>query len=137
MGGKGSGRPPKNREPVPEETVFAGEPASPEPKKQSAGKKIKFTVSEVKEKIFLVFAGACRITRRECEYTENDFDQEAAALIRLAEKFPVVATVLTFFDPVVLVMGIIEKFSRARVKPAPERQAEPQRGNVVNMNMNR
>ena len=128
MGGTGSGRPPKNQNPE-NETFFEEQPITEKkPEKKATGKK--FTMAEVREKIDLIFSAVARVTKRKYIYTEKDFEAEAAAVVRLAEKFPPVFHVLALFDPVLLLLGFWAKFNNMEKK---EPQQTQQQGNVVPM----
>ena len=127
MGGTGSGRPPKNKSPE-DETFFEEKPITEKkPEKKATGKK--FTMSEVREKIDLIFSAVARVTKRKYIYTEKDFEAEAAAVVRLAEKFPPVFHALALFDPVLLLLGFWAKFNSMDKKD----QQPQQQGNVVPM----
>ena len=133
MGGKGSGRPPKEKEfevDLDEGfTSFEEKPPEKKETKKVSGKK--FGVGEVQEKIYLIFSAVARVTKRKNTLTEKDFSAEAAGVVRLAEKFPIVFHALSLFDPVMVVLGLWQKFSSMDKKQ--EQQPQQQQNNVLPM----
>ena len=139
MGGLGSGRKSKTTDLEPEETILEGGDASPKseskvkPKGKTPSKK--FSVLEIREKIDLLFSGIAAVFGREYVYSENDFDSEAAGIVRLAEKYNMVFYALSLIDPVLVALGLFKKFNRLKSKPRAEKQKQPSENppNVVNM----
>lgn len=129
---------------MPEQTVIAGEPIpeaetkgkrGPKPGSKKTTKADKFSPDEVNEKFHILCSGLAKVFGAEYTFKPKDYDQEAKALVRMADKFPVVNHVLTFFDPVLLVLGLYGKIttilkSKPKTKPAPAEQ--PQKPFVVN-----
>lgn len=139
MGGRGSGRPPKNQDGLEPETTILGEGEQPDekvkvnPKGKTTGRK--FTVSEIREKIDLLFSGVAALAGREYTYQDGDFDAEAHGVVRMAEKYPVIYYALTLIDPVLVGLGLFKKFSRLGKKPKEqtEKSQEPPAGKVFPM----
>lgn len=98
------------------------------PKKKPAAKKknnkIAFTPKEIELKLDIIFKLVARITGREYEYQAKDFDQEAAGLVRLAEKYDLVNTILVMFDPVVVISGLVTKFIALKKTPGNMKDKE-------------
>ena len=98
------------------------------PKKKPAAKKknskIAFTPKEVELKLDIIFKLVARISGREYEYQAKDFDQEAAGLVRLAEKYDLVNTILVMFDPVVVISGLVTKFIALKKTPGTMKDKE-------------
>lgn len=142
MGGSGSGRKSQNKNVLDEseirgekgETVFSEPPD--QPKNSSKSKKTKSPgvgLPEAKQKINLLFGTLARLLGRDYTYTEADYEGEAAALVRLGQKFSIVNYVITLMDPVFVVAGLIQKFLKLPVKKAqPDQPKAP--GQVVNIN---
>lgn len=96
-------------------------PEKDPPKKKSTSKKkvskIAFTPKEVETKLDIIFKFVARISGREYNYQPKDYDQEAAGLVRLADKYEIVNTLLVIFDPLVVITGLITKFMTLKKNP--------------------
>ena len=96
------------------------------PKRKAAAPKRKNIVMSEKEiaiKLNIIFALAAKLMGKKYEYKPADFDQEGAALARLAEKFEVVNKGLSVFDPAVIIAGLATKF--VNMKADPEKKPKP------------
>lgn len=139
MGGPGSGRKPKKPKLDPSEvigesgnTVMGEVPEEPKKKKKTP-KKVKATQAtqaDYRNKIFMLFQALARVTKKECQFTEGDFTAEAAALVRITEKFPQVAYVINMFDPIFMLISLINKFGKM---PAKKQEPKPQPHPVPNI----
>jgi len=130
MGGPNSGRKKKEETEFDfdAETTFDEKPIT-EKKTEKKTHAKKFSMGEVQEKINLVFSAVAKATKRKYSYTEKDFSAEAAALVRLTEKFPILFNALSLFDPVLLLLGFWAKYTNMDKKD----QQQQQPGNVVQM----
>lgn len=95
----------------------------PERGRAKKHEKISFSLQEVEQKLFLLFAGIAKVTGRISTFSEGDFDSEARGILRLAEKFESIYDALKFLDPVLIIIGLVTKFTSmkkvpAKVKPA-------------------
>lgn len=97
----------------------------PKTAKKKKGKTPSFTEKELAEKTFFISKIVAGILKFDFTYREKDFDTEGQALARMADKFPVVGTILSFFDPLFFIGSIINKFAGLRRKPKEEKK-EPQ-----------
>jgi hypothetical protein len=142
MGGKGSGRRSKS-EIIPEDDYSfegSGDPSTtldqaPEPKPKAAAKpkKVSMTIGEMQEKLHILFSGLARVLKWEYPYTPEDYQQEARALSRLADKFPVLGQFMMMFDPILIILGLYVKFMAMKpkaVKPIPAPQPGQEMSNV-------
>jgi len=117
---------------VAEKTILepdATEPApKPAAKKKPAKKKTSaaaFTPNEVETKLDIVCGLVARISGREYNFKSSDFKQEAAGLVRMSEKFELVAQGLTLFDPIVIIAGLVAKFmSMPKREKTPKQQPQ-------------
>jgi len=108
-----------------------------EPKKKNGrpAKGLAVNVAEAKQKLNLLFGGLARILGKEYTYTENDFDAEAQAVVRLSQKFSMVSYVLTLLDPLFMALALVQKFVKLPSKkkqPEQNQQQGQQPGQVVN-----
>lgn len=88
------------------------------PRKKS--KTEKFTSQEIAEKLHILFEGMAKILRYEYEYGPEDFEQESRALVRLTDKVPIVGQIIMFFDPILIVLGLVSKWGALRKKVEKE-----------------
>lgn len=82
-------------------------------KKSPGGRKKKakkIAPEEIAEKLHILFAGLAKVFKYDYPYSPADFDQESRALVRLNEKFPFITSLITIFDPVLIVLGIYYKW---------------------------
>lgn len=70
----------------------------------------KIAPEEIAEKLHILFAGVAKVFKYDYSYSPADFDQESRALVRLNEKFPFITSLITIFDPVLIVLGIYYKW---------------------------
>jgi hypothetical protein len=97
----------------------------PDKLKKSKREKISFSLQEIEQKLFLLFAGIAKVSGRINTFTEADFDSEARGILRLAEKFEAIYDALKFLDPVLIIIGLVTKFTTmkkvpSKVKPAAD-----------------
>jgi len=106
-------------------------------KKEKTPKKIKgdYTVEEMEEKLSRLFNGSAFLLRAEITYEEKEFTQEAKDIIRLSKKYPVVNTILTFLDPLFLILGLFSKIKRLLEK-LPKRKKKGGTDGDVNADYN-
>lgn len=128
MGGPGSGRKPKKKldpgEVISESgTTVMGEVPEEPKKKKKTPKKVKATQADYRNKIFMLFQALARLTKKECQYTEGDFTTEAAALVRITDKFPQVAYAINMLDPIFMFVSLVNKFGKM---PAKKQEPKPQ-----------
>jgi hypothetical protein len=115
-----------------ETTVLEPDATEPTPKKTAVKKPTKkkataaaFTPAEVESKLDIVCGLVARISGRDYTYKPSDFKQEAAALVRLSEKFDLVAQGLTLFDPIVIIAGLVAKFMSMAKREKTPKQPTP------------
>ena len=96
-------------------------------KKKSTKKKKSDQVSfeECQVKLARIFNGVCTILGMQTRYSEEDFQEEAKDLSRLASKYDTVNQILTLLDPLFLIMGLI---NRASTIIQERRQQKHERG---------
>ncbi len=92
-------------------------PAKKKTTKKKKSSKIAFTPKEVEIKLDIIFSFIARITGREYKYQSKDYDQEAAGLVRLADKYELVNSMLVIFDPLVVITGLVTKFLNMKKNP--------------------
>jgi len=78
-------------------------------KRRGRPPKTDFSVEEVQEKFSMLFNAIAFTTRVEREYNPGEFYEEAKDVTRLSQKYPVVAIVLTWLDPLFLVLNLTKK----------------------------
>lgn len=85
-----------------------------------------FSVDDCSAKLFQLYTvlGKVLQTNPKTKRKESDFIEEAAALSRMSEKYPVVATILKFLDPVFFALGAYSKFSEHVTEFADRKKAE-------------
>ncbi|MBT9131453.1 MAG: hypothetical protein DDT41_01759 [candidate division WS2 bacterium] len=88
-------------------------------------KKTTFTEEELQEKFAKTFSSAAFLLKVDCQYKEKDFQQESRELLRLASKNPILSDILTFLDPIFLLMGLMAKVFEM-VKKVKERKGKEQ-----------
>jgi hypothetical protein len=81
------------------------------PKAKAKSKAPAITPKEVGDKLHIIMQLVAKVSGRNYEYTTKDWDQEAAGLVRLSEKYEVVAMVVNLFDPLMVLAGLITKFT--------------------------
>jgi hypothetical protein len=89
----------------------------PDKLKKAKREKISFSLQEVEQKLFLLFAGIAKVSGRINTFTEADFDSEARGILRLAEKFEAIYDALKFLDPVLIIIGLVTKFTAMKKVP--------------------
>lgn len=95
-------------------------------KKSPGGKKKKaekIAPEEIAEKLHILFAGLAKVFKYDYPYSSADFEQESRALVRLNEKFPFIASLITVFDPVLMILGLYFKWV-AMAKRREEKKSE-------------
>lgn len=88
--------------------------------------KVNFGYEEMQEKLARIFNALGYFLKIDVEYNNTDFEEESKDLIRLAEKYPILANVLTFLDPLFLILGLFSKMRIMldKVKERKEKQKE-------------
>ena len=76
-------------------------------------------ISDIAEKIHLLFSIPFIITKKQNPYTPKDFKNEADAIKRLMSKYEILKKAFNFFDPVIILMGFAQKIVYAS-KQAPK-----------------
>ena len=95
----------------------------PERGRAKKHEKISFSLQEVEQKLYLLFAGIAKVTGRISTFGEADFDSEARGILRLAEKFEAIYDALKFLDPVLIIIGLVTKFTAMKKVPSKEKPA--------------
>lgn len=121
----------KAAENLDEKTVLADSETSgdEEPKEKKKSRRTRrstaFSPDELEEKLDLIFKAAAKFTHREYVYKPRDFKQEASALQRMTDKFPIVGDAIKLLDPILLLLGLVTKFlGMKRQEPTEESQPE-------------
>jgi len=90
-----------------------------------------FTAEELQEKFARSFNAVAFFLKLDKTYSESDFTEEAKDLIRLAEKYPVIGDVLTWLDPLFLLLGLLSKINemvqRTQERKRQKREADEAR----------
>jgi hypothetical protein len=108
---------------LPEEPTMGGETVIGQPPPTVKVKQNgKFTTSELAEKLNILLGGAARMGGYEYQYESVHYNQEAAGLLRLIEKYPEVGKIVILFDPLLIVFGIIGKFKNLIKKKKEEKK---------------
>jgi hypothetical protein len=81
------------------------------PNNSTKTNKVEFSADECTAKIFQVYNIIGRFKKSDRQRLQVDFIEEGTALSRISGKYPIVSTVLKLFDPLFLLIGIINKFS--------------------------
>lgn len=122
-----------------DETVITPPDEKKSPAKSRSRAKSKapaITPKEVGEKLHLIMQLGAKLSGRKYAYNPKDWDQEAAGLVRLADKYEIVATVVNLFDPMMILAGIITKFTNmekipgAGIKRPGKEQPNDQAANI-------
>ena len=131
------------------ETFIEEETLIEEKPKKKRGKKSKADVSyeEIQQKMSRVFNLFATLLKSKKKYSEKDFLDESKDLVRLSQKYDIVATILTILDPLFLLAGFYTKFvemlnGREKVKkdkggPGNENVIYPSDENVACFDRNR
>lgn len=90
----------------------------------------KFTVTEINEKLDIMFMTISKFFGKEYIFRPDDFEQESKAIIRLTEKFPVVGSVIEIIDPILAILGLYVKWTRLKDKAV--KGDNPQKEDVKN-----
>ena len=132
-----------------DETLIDGENVGETaPKKKRAGRKKSspdvISYEEAQQKLARVFNGVCTLLKIDKRYKESEFVEEAKDLSRMAQKYDIINTVLTFLDPIFLLLGLIGKGSEIaaqskerKVKMQQEKPKEETPSNVLNYDQHR
>lgn len=91
--------------------------SEPTPKKKTASRSKGLTIDEVKSKLDLIFRPLAGFAGKEYHYSADDYQQEAAGIVRLAQKFEFIESIIGLFDPVVVVAGLVMKFIDMKDRP--------------------
>ncbi len=90
-------------------------------RRSTARQKVAFSLGEVEQKLYLIFSAVAKLTKREMTYTEQDFDSEAKGIMRLSDKFDGVYDVVMALDPLMIIVGLIIKFTGLKKAPKAEK----------------
>ena len=88
---------------------------------------INFSFEEMQEKLSRSFNGLAYVLKTDDEFRDSDFTEEAKDLVRLAEKYPILANVLTFLDPLFLILGLFSKMKGMLKKVSNRKEIEKQK----------
>lgn len=88
---------------------------------------INFSFEEMQEKLSRSFNGLAYVLKTDDEFKDSDFTEEAKDLVRLAEKYPILANVLTFLDPLFLILGLFSKMKGMLKKVSNRKEIEKQK----------
>jgi hypothetical protein len=103
-------------------TIIKGKRGRPtkEPAVKPNAKPAGLTAKDIQQKIFLLYNLVTPFLGKEKQYVEEDFDTEAKSIYSVCEKWPIVARVISMFDPIFIILLLLNKFSRQKNKVAPE-----------------
>lgn len=87
------------------------------PKGSKNTKKLRFTPEEIRTNLHIIAKGFCGLFGYEYNYDEQDYDQEAKAIVRLTGKFPAIGYAISLFDPLLIILGLAAKFANLKKKP--------------------
>jgi len=85
---------------------------------------INFSFEEMQEKLSRSFNGLAYVLKTDDEFKDSDFTEEAKDLVRLAEKYPILANILTFLDPLFLILGLFSKMKGMLKKVQKRKETE-------------
>jgi len=88
---------------------------------------INFSFEEMQEKLSRSFNGLAYVLKTDDEFKDSDFTEEAKDLVRLAEKYPILANILTFLDPLFLLLGLFSKMKGMLKKVSKRKETEKQK----------
>lgn len=100
----------------------------PPAKNKKKGNSPAYTPSEIEKMLDTILKLVAKLTGRVYEYSPKDFQQEAAGLVRLSEKYSIIATAISMFDPITVLSGLINKF--INMKRTPEAVAKKEKKTV-------
>lgn len=120
-------------------TNISGEGVPTEKKKRgpkAGSKKTSFSDGELIDKTFFICKLIAGIFKYDFTYREKDFSSEGQALGRMCDKFPIVGTIITYFDPIYYIGSIVNKFSackRQKKEEQPPVDLKPTQENVYSV----
>jgi len=85
---------------------------------------INFSFEEMQEKLTRSFNGLAYVLKTDDEFKDSDFTEEAKDLVRLAEKYSILANILTFLDPLFLILGLFSKMKGMLKKVQKRKETE-------------
>lgn len=91
---------------------------------------VEFSYEELQEKFSRSFNAISYFLKSDKVYKEEDFEEEAKDLSRLAKKYPILADVLTILDPLFLVLGLFSKL-RVMLENAKKKKEDKKDGDKV------
>lgn len=104
------------------------------PKKERQ-KSVPIAKEIIADKINIISETFASLLGYEYNYKAEDYKKEAIALNSLAKDNKIVAKVLEFFDPVVLVCGMYVKFRNLKRKPKQQKEQPKPEQNPVNQQL--
>ena len=120
---------PEDEKSLEEETTIA--------KKRGRKKKdstVNFSFEEMQEKLARTFNGIAFLLKTDDEFKDSEFNEEAKDLVRLAEKYSILANILTFLDPLFLLLGLFSKMKIILNKVSKRKENERQKEVVEDVN---
>jgi len=105
-------------------------------------KKTDFSIEELQDKFTRLFNTIAYFWKVDNNYSDGDFLEESKDLARLAKKYPIIGDILTFLDPLFLVLGLfsklkvmLDKVKRRKDKEKKEKE-DKVKDDVINGNNN-
>jgi len=105
-------------------------------------KKTDFSIEELQDKFTRLFNTIAYFWKVDNNYSDGDFLEESKDLARLAKKYPIIGDILTFLDPLFLVLGLFSKLKVMldKVKRRKDREKKEKedkvKDDVINGNNN-
>nr|APG79813.1 hypothetical protein [uncultured bacterium] len=105
-------------------------------------KKTDFSIEELQDKFTRLFNTIAYFWKVDNSYSDSDFLEESKDLARLAKKYPIIGDILTFLDPLFLVLGLFSKLKVMldKVKRRKDREKKEKedkvKDDVINGNNN-
>jgi len=92
-------------------------------KERKKKQKADFSYEEIQEKFARTFNAVTLFLKVDVEYKSEDFEEEAKDIVRMSEKYQIIGIIITFLDPLFLVLGLLSKVKNI-VKKMEERKKE-------------
>lgn len=107
-------------------TKIEGENQKTEKRGRPAGGKVSVEKEIIADKLNVLCEGIASIMGYEYAFSPLDYKKEALALANIAKIYPAVAKILEFFDPLLIIFGIFQKFKSMKKKPRENKQSKEQ-----------
>ncbi len=78
----------------------------------------------MQEKFAKLFSSIAFLLKIEDKYTEKDFQSEAKELLRLINKNTILGNIVSFLDPLFLIVGLLAKFAEMAKKVRTRKERE-------------